>query len=145
MQCVNFINDIFKNYPVFSVAFSGFGISLISVLIYVIRKISNSHKQRSDLQKLLPEPENTITDSPKLKPIIESSQIESDIKEIEHSIKFDLSHDQKNIFLRYFNKYKDNFCKDDIEELNKRLSTSFPNYSNLLSQLLGLIEALNNN
>lgn len=52
---------------------------------------------------------------------------------------------KKNIFLRYFNKYKDIFCKDDIEELNKQLSTSFPNYSNLLSQLLGLIEALNNN
>lgn len=141
MQLVNFLDDIFTNHPVFSVAFSGFGITIISILIYLIRKTLKSFKC-SNPKTLTSESETIITIPPLTEPTLSFPQIESDIKVIEQSIKFDLSYNQKNIFLRYFNKYKNNFKRIDVDSLNKQLTLFSPDYSSLLSQLLGLIETL---
>lgn len=72
----------------------------------------------------------------------EPSQLQKDIQIIENSIKHDLSYQQKNVYLRFFNKYKGSFSNDDIDSLNKKSSASLPKYDNLLSELLGLIESI---
>jgi len=88
--------------------------------------------------------ERSIEETPTVPQIVpqEPSQIQKDIQTIQHSIRCDLSYDQKNVFLRFFNKYKKSFSKDDIDSLNKKSSESFPKYDNLLNELLGLIESL---
>lgn len=144
MQFINFMDNIFSNHPVLSIAFSGFGIAIVSAIIYIIRKIMTSHKHYYS-QIFSPESETTIPISPQTELTINFPQIDSDIETIERSIKFDSNYNKKIIFLRYFNKYKNNFCQDDVETLSQQSSSSYPDYPSLLSQLLGLIEALNNN
>lgn len=82
----------------------------------------------------------SIEDSPSVPQ--EPSQLQKDIQVITKSIKCDLSFKQKNVYLRFFNKYKKYFSKDDIDSLNKKSSEFSPEYDNLLSELLGLIESL---
>lgn len=72
----------------------------------------------------------------------EPSQLQKDIETIQYSINHQFSDQQKNVYLRFFNKYKASFSKDDIDSLNKESSEFLPKYDNLLSKLLGLIEAL---
>ena len=48
---------------------------------------------------------------------------------------------QKEVFMRYFYKYKNNFSTDDIKDLTKKMEENHPNYCILLNILLGLIES----
>ena len=72
----------------------------------------------------------------------ELSSIQKDIQTIQYSIDRHFSYQQKNTYLRFFNKYKESFSKDDIDSLNKESSEFSPKYDNLLSKLQGLIESL---
>ena len=83
-----------------------------------------------------------ISETPTVPVLKIPSQLQKDIQTIENSIKHDISHDQKNVYLRFFNKYKSHFSSDDIILLNKKSSEICPNYGNLLSELLGLIESI---
>lgn len=48
---------------------------------------------------------------------------------------------QKQIFLRYFYKYKNNFSDEDVKHLTQQMEKNQPNYCVLLNILLGLIES----
>lgn len=50
---------------------------------------------------------------------------------------------QKEIFMRFFYKYKNNFSADDIKNLTQKMEEQHPNYCILLNILLGLIESIN--
>lgn len=72
----------------------------------------------------------------------EPSPLQKDIETIKKSLKYELSSQQKNTYLRFFNKYKNHFSPEDINSLRKKSSEFSPNYENLLSELLGLIESI---
>lgn len=72
----------------------------------------------------------------------ELSTRQQDILAIQKSINFDLSSQQAQIYFRYLNKYKNKFITEDVNALNEQSSTFLPNYSILLSKLLGLIESI---
>lgn len=141
MLFIDFLDNIFTNHPVLSIAFSGFGLALIPAIFCISKKIWASHKHSNSQTFTSEIKTNIIFSQPEQ--TNNPSKIESDIKTIENSIKFDLSSNQKNVFLRYFNKYKNQLNKNDVGSLYKQLTLSSTNYSSLLSQLLGLIEALN--
>ena len=98
----------------------------------------------SRVDKWIRRKEYSIEEAPITPQVIpqEPSQLQKDIETIKKSLKYDLSSQQKNIYLRFFNKYKKSFSKDDIDLLNKESSKLLPKYDNLLNELLGLIEAL---
>lgn len=48
---------------------------------------------------------------------------------------------QKEIFMRYFYKYKNNFSDDDVKHIAQQMEENHPNYCILLNILLGLIES----
>lgn len=50
---------------------------------------------------------------------------------------------QKEIFMRFFYKYKNNFSADDVKNLTQEMEKQYPNYCILLNILLGLIESIN--
>ena len=133
MQLIKFLDNIFSEHLFLTVAFSGFGLALISLIIFIIKKFFISHKH----------PVSGINVSETQSAVIHVSQIENDINTIKESINCDFSDKQKGVFLRYFNKYKNCLDRRDIESLNNQVSEAFPNYSYLLNQLLGLIETLN--
>lgn len=72
----------------------------------------------------------------------EPSQLQKDLETIQYSIDHHFTDKQKNIYLRFFNKYKNSFSKDDVDSLNKESSEFMPKYDELLSKLHGLIESL---
>lgn len=123
---LKFLHSIFSNSFI-STFFSGFGTALIQWLT------SKFHKNKSTSV------ENNVK-SQDNKP--ELSPIQKDISAIQKSIQSDLSSRKEEIYYRYFNKYKNKFSTDDISNLNKQSSEIFPNYNILLSELLGLIESI---
>lgn len=50
---------------------------------------------------------------------------------------------KKEIFIRFFYKYKKNFSSDDVKNLTEEMEKQHPNYCILLNMLLGLIESIN--
>lgn len=124
-KILTFFKEIFSN-PFIISAFQGIGTS-------VADKILNKSKKPTKIPK-----ENKATN-----PIVqeEPSPIQKDIQIIENSINRDLSYRQQTVYLRFFHKYKHHFSPEDIASLNEKSSMISPNYSNLLSELLGLIES----
>lgn len=97
-----------------STAFSGFG-NIICEKLFKNRNSKKHNKNKSDL---------------------------SDKEIILHSINHDDYTKQREVFLRYFYKYKNHFTEDDVNNLLQKSEKDHPNYSNLLSILCGLIESI---
>lgn len=67
----------------------------------------------------------------------------SDQEIILHAIERSNDFYQKEIFMRYFYKYKNKFSDDDIKNITQKMEENHPNYCILLNILLGLIESIN--
>lgn len=138
MHIFNFLDNAFSEHTFLSVAFSGFGIACIPVIFSIAKKVFKSRKG-SQKQAPVSEPETAP------EPASSFPDIENDISEIKNSLRYHLRQTQKETFSRYFHKYKGFLETDDRESLKKQASEFYPDYSDLLSQLLGHIEALNIN
>lgn len=123
------INRIFQ-IEFIAVPFSGFGTAVFS-------SIQNKFSKKE-------QPSDRLNALNAVEPVTNSaiSELTEDILAIQNSINRDLPYDQKNVFIRFFNKYKDNLKQSDVEKLSNEADSFVPNYSNLLSRLLGLLEAL---
>lgn len=129
---INKLDTFLQQHPSIDFLVGLIGLSVIGVISALVKLISKSKKKRNniDLQTTVSNPSDRV-----------ESAIENDIKTINKSIQYDLGYKQKEVFLRYFNKYKSKLPQPDIEQLEYEYNHSH-SYSSLLSKLLGLIESL---
>lgn len=138
MDIIKSLDKLFNAHPFLSVAFSGFGISLISLIILTYKIIKRQSLKKQSKQ--CTEDFSKISDTSSIQ-----STTANDINTIKSSLS-SLFPFQEEIYVRYFNKYKKKLDPNDVTLLNEQYEhlrqTSIPNYSILLNKLIGLLEAI---
>lgn len=122
MCILKFLDNLF-DHSFFSTALSGFGFKIIS------------------------KPKINKETIPQSNPIPITMSVDTylkDIDAIKESIDHDINYKKKQTFLHYFNKYKHKFNSTDVEMLNNQFKRAkySSDYADILSSLLGLIEAV---
>ena len=138
----NYLDTFISNHSFWAMAFSGIGVTAILGAIKFIKfiiKVILKHKPCNRTNESAPITANILESQ-------SDTQLKLDINNILSSIKQDLSHQQEQTFLRYYQKYKEQICPDDAKELYNQYQTIhsefMPDYPALLSNLVGLLEAI---
>ena len=136
MYILEKLDELFTNHTSLTVAFSGFGIIIISYFASKIIRHLKSQKRPQLCTENDYVSENTSS-------VV--NQIQTDIDTLRASINHVYTF-QEGTFVRYFNKYKNKLDPSDVLSLNEQYEnikkSSLPNYAIIINKLIGLLEAI---